>query len=90
MPYADQAETVLAAVQAWVARSKSLANLRLKEGRVLSEANRKRLANLHGALVEVANEIQDLLDSTEPPEKSAINLYVEYQRTLARLAGVTV
>ena len=64
--YADQAEAVLATVKELVARSESLADLRLKEGRTLSTANRKRLADLLKALNTVAEDIKGLLDATEP------------------------
>lgn len=66
LAFADQAETVLAAVKEWIDRTKSLADLRLKEGRVLSTANRKRLASLLEALGKMASDIKDLLEATKP------------------------
>jgi len=66
LAYADQAEMVLAAVTEWIDRTKSLADLRLKEGRVLSTANRKRLASLLEALGTMAKDIKELLEATEP------------------------
>ena len=66
--FADQAETVLAAVKEWIDRTKSLADLRLKEGRVLSTANRKRLASLLEALGKMASDINELLEATKPGE----------------------
>jgi len=88
MPYAEQGDAVLAAVRDLVGRSRSLADLRAKEGRVLSEANRKRLGNLLEALRAVETDIDELLASTAP-EKSAdvLRLYVEFQQIQARLAG---
>ena len=68
LTFADQAETVLAAVTAWIDRTKSLADLRLKEGRVLSTANRKRLASLLEALGKMASDINELLEATKPED----------------------
>lgn len=89
-PYADHAEAVLAAASGLVERSRSLADLRAKEGRTLSTANRTRLANLKESLASVLADIEELLTATEPPAKGidAMTLFVEYQRTLARLNGV--
>ncbi len=64
--YIEQAETVLATVKELVERSKSLADLRSKEGRTLSSANREKLASLLEALASVSTEISDLLSATEP------------------------
>ena len=87
--YAEQVERALAVLSAISERSRSLADLRLKEGRVLSDANRKRLASLKEALEAVGSDIADLLESTAPPEKGAnLALFAAYQRTLARLNGV--
>jgi hypothetical protein len=88
LTYADQAEHVLASVQAFIERSGSLADLRSKEGRVLSGANRARLSSLHDLLAECAKDIKELLDTTEP--EKGLALFAEYQRTLARLQGVAV
>jgi hypothetical protein len=88
LTFADQAEHVLADVQAFTERSGSLADLRSKEGRVLSAANRARLSSLHDLLAECAGDIKELLDSTEP--EKGLALFAEYQRTVARLQGVAV
>jgi len=68
LTFADQAEAVLATVTEWINRTKSLADLRLKEGRVLSTANRKRLASLLEALETMASDIKELLEATQPGE----------------------
>jgi HK97 family phage prohead protease len=91
LTYAEHAEQALAACKAFMERSQSLANLRAKEGRVLSTANRERLATLLDALSSVAKDIKELLDSTAPePAKSARaqQLYAEYLKIMARLNGV--
>lgn len=80
LAFADQAEAVLAAVTAWIDRTKSLADLRLKEGRVLSTANRKRLASLLEALGKMASDIQELLEATQPEDDEkleALNAIVD-------------
>jgi len=69
--FIDQTEMALAAIAEVKNRAGSLADLREKEGRTLSEANRKRLESLVGMLKEVADDIQSLLDETAKPEKAA-------------------
>lgn len=91
LSYTDQAEQALAAVSDLVERSKALATLRAKEGRVLSTANRNRLASLKESLAAALADIEELLASTEP-EKSfdPLALFVEYQKINARLNGVAI
>lgn len=64
--FADEAEAALAAVESFVKRSRSLADLRLKEGRVLSTANRDRLATIADALAGASGELTAILKDTEP------------------------
>lgn len=91
MPYSDQAEAVLAAVKDLGVRSRSLADLRAKEGRVLSDANRKRLAGLLESLDAASADIKGLLDATEPEKAADIAaLFCEFQRIVARQNGVLV
>jgi len=84
--YADQAEAVLAAVADMVTRTKSLADLRLKEGRVLSSANRDRMKKLLELLSGVASDLKELLDATEPVDQEklaqAVLLYTKIRREL--------
>jgi len=87
--YADQAEAVLAAVTELSERTKSLADLRLKEGRVLSTANRDRMKKLMNLLSEVAGDLKELLDSTEPKDDKAVaGLYLQYVEIQSRLREV--
>jgi len=76
LAFADQAEAVLAAVTEWIERTKSLADLRLKEGRVLSTANRKRLASLLEALGKMASDIKELLEATQPDDEKMASLTI--------------
>jgi HK97 family phage prohead protease len=86
---ADQVDTVLAAVVDLASRYKALAALRAKEGRVLSEANRKRLSSLLESLRAVESDIDELLTSTMAPEKGVDvgRLFLEFQRIKAQLMG---
>lgn len=93
-PYADHADAVLAAVEAFVERSKSLADLRAKSGRVLSDANRRRLATLRETLGSIADELDALLAETDPnrddDDGKALGqqLYLEFQKVNTHLIGV--
>ena len=86
--YADEGEAVLTAVESFIGRSKSLADLRRKEGRVLSEANRKRLTSLLESLQAVGADIAELLAATEPAPKGVDveRLYIEFQQVRSQLA----
>ena len=92
--FVEQAEAALATVQAMTTRATSLADLRAKEGRVLSEANRQRLTTLRESITTLAAELDDLLAAAEPAKATdaaeAGRLFAEYQRTVARLNGAAV
>ena len=72
MTYAEQGEAVLAAVTDLLARTKSLADLRLKEGRNLSSENRSRIQKLLESLDGVAVELKTLFHNTEPVDEKAL------------------
>jgi hypothetical protein len=61
--YSDQADTVLAAVDDLVVRSKSLADLRRKDSRELSAANKERLTTLQKSLADLQENIKTLVES---------------------------
>lgn len=87
--YIEQAETVLAAVTDLAERTKSLADLRLKEGRILSSANRSRMKRLLESLSEVAADLKELLDATEPKDdKSLLQAVLLYTKIKMQLAEV--
>lgn len=69
--YVVQAEAVLAAVNDLAERTGELAFLRLKEGRVLSTANRNRMKSLMESLSAVAADLKELLAETEPKDEKA-------------------
>jgi len=88
MALADQGDAVLAAATDLAGRLRALAALRAKEGRVLSDANRKRLAALSEALRTVLTDVDELLRSTEPEKGlDPMTLYVEFQRITNQLRG---
>lgn len=70
--YLNQAEMALAAVTGLIVRTKSLADLRRTEGRALSTTNRERMQKLLTALTEVAVELKELLEVTEPEDEKAL------------------
>ena len=74
-PFIDDADAALAAVIGLKNRAGSLADLREKEGRTLSDANRKRLADIRTVLKEISDDLQSLLDETaKEPKKSAMQM----------------
>ena len=89
MIYADQAEAVLAAVTDLADRTKSLADLRLKEGRTLSSANRTRIQEIADALVNAEADLKNLLMATEPRDDKALAqtvlLYIKIKQELSEV-----
>ncbi len=90
MTYAEQAEAVLAAVNDLADRTKSLADLRLKEGRTLSPANRTRIQEVADALVKVEANMKTLL--AEPRDDKtlaqAVLLCLKIKNELSEVIGV--
>ena len=64
----------------------------LKEGRVLSSANWERLARMLQAIKEALADIEELLESTRPPEKAMreelMRQFMRYERLRADLARI--
>lgn len=91
-PFVDHAAAVQAAVADFVARSRSLADLRRKEGRVLSAANRERLSTIAGSLTQAAQELNAILTETEPKSADVdVNkLWTAFLANEARVNGVMV
>lgn len=89
MTFADQAETVLAAVNGLVDRTKSLADLRQKDGRALSLANRERIKKLAEQLVSLRADLDTLLAEPEPPSQAEIErLFLRFQKQKNELSEV--
>jgi HK97 family phage prohead protease len=90
--YADHGSRVLADLAAFTARSRDLSDLRAKEGRVLSAANRERLQAVLDALDgldAVRSALGELLATSDPTPKRAPDLALlrlQYDHTRALLA----
>jgi hypothetical protein len=69
------------------ARLRAMADQRAKEGRVLSAANRERIASLRSALAAVMADLDALLAETEPP-KARLAREAAALAELARFYGV--
>lgn len=90
--FVTEAEHALASVQVLIDRSKSLADLRAKEGRALSAANRSKLAALLEASRLAVADLEQLLSDGDP-EKERADLeraFGDFLAVSARLAGVAV
>lgn len=93
-PYAERLALALARAEAlereikWLAdHSRIRADIRLKEGRVLSAANRERLTSLKQSLRAVLRDIEDLLSATDPDRDKAA-AQAALARSFLTLAGV--
>jgi HK97 family phage prohead protease len=87
LPFAERLELVLAEAKAVADHSRERADLRLKEGRVLSGANRERLGSLKESLAAVLTDIDELLRATDPArDESAAKAALA--RAYVTLAGV--
>lgn len=76
--FADNVESVLAAVKALVERSKSLADLRRADGRKLSKSNKERLSEVRKSLIELSGELEPLATIEPDSNKAQIQkLYIE-------------
>ncbi len=95
-PLNEHHDAVLATVRAYHSRLKALAELRAKEGRVLSGESRKRVEAALEALNSAGVALKDLLSASEPPPKATPDrtairrLYAEFERTRAYLNGVSI
>jgi hypothetical protein len=90
LPLADHSDAVLAAVDELKARMVGLRDLRMKEGRVLSDANRKRIASLKDALAAVLTDLDELLTATQPNPEKARAVLLEALRIQASINGVSL
>lgn len=67
---AEQAAAALAVATIFGDRVKALAALRAKEGRTLSETNRRRISSLLDAMKTAMSDVEELLSATEPAPKA--------------------
>jgi hypothetical protein len=100
LTYAEHFDRVLVDARALAERGHDISMLRAKAGRVLSSANRQRLATLRDRIrdssaqaADVLRDLDELLASTDPEaEKSSALMAVilEAEATRARLFGATI
>jgi len=76
--YSEQAAELLAGVSAFLERSRSLADLRAKDGRLLSDSAYK-------GLQDVSGELSELLQATEPAAKGLERERLRYEQLRERL-----
>ena len=81
LKFCDEVQAVLDAADSLVSRGKSLADLRAKEGRELSAANREKLAALAESLVKSAAGMTALLE----PSPEAKKEYLRYLKSVTRI-----
>jgi len=84
LTYDDQSEAALAAVESWIERTKSLADLRRGEGRDLSEPKKQRIEFLLKRLPELEADLKGLLDTDDGRDKAAA-VFLEFSRINARI-----
>lgn len=68
--FSERAARALADVNALTAHAREHAEMRTKEGRVLSGANRDRLSSIQSGLTEAAGSLGAILDDTDPAKDS--------------------
>ena len=71
LTYIEQSEAALAAVSDLLDRTKSLADLRAKEGRTLSKANRDRFSEIAAKMSDLDAEIKSLPAQSDPAQEKA-------------------
>jgi HK97 family phage prohead protease len=95
VPWSKQAEGLslkhegdlaLTAIDSLQTRINQLADLRVKEGRTLSSANRKRLGSLVQSMVGVVDDLSDLLAATETPQEQMLGALADVAAFQAALA----
>lgn len=84
-----EAEHALASVQAFTSRVKSLADIRAKEGRMISGTNRDRLSSLRSQMADAMAEVDKLLAESDPEAGKHRELLIaeaaRYQRQIAAI-----
>lgn len=71
LPYAEHGDWVRDAITQFVTHTKFRHDLRMKEGRVLSAANRSRLSDIAAALRTGAADLDGILSETDPERDKA-------------------
>jgi HK97 family phage prohead protease len=90
MTFADQSESVLAAVEGLITRAREINALRLMEGRVLSTANLTRLTTHADALEQACADIRGMVAGATKSENNAqamVQYLMSIEGVLARAGG---
>jgi HK97 family phage prohead protease len=91
LPLEDEHQAALAAVDGYMTRLRALHSLRAKEGRTLSDVNRKRISGAIEAMSAAIGDLKELLAATEPKSfRDTHMLRAEWERTRARLRQLGV
>lgn len=85
--FADHSESVLAAVQEFVERARSLREMRGSEGRGLSETNRARLMELADSAELYAAAVREMCRPVVPVQTEMAPAMMEIERILAGIGG---
>lgn len=89
-PLSDHAAALEGAIADFAGRLAELKERRAKAGRTFSQANTTRIETIAEAMAEAAADLKTMVKDAAPAQSSsAIALYLEYQRTMAALNGVT-
>lgn len=90
LPLSTHYDTALAAVTDVIERSKSLADLRRKEGRNLSQSNRDKIKDMQTNLKALDAELTVLLEETDIVSKSvAASVFLEFSKIKNTLQEAT-
>jgi Caudovirus prohead serine protease len=92
-PLVTHADSLEGEVQAFLDRVATLKTRRTKEGRVFSQANARRIGTIAEQLASAATDLSAMLADSDPAgdrAKAVRTLYLDSQRILAQLNGVTL
>lgn len=89
----EESDNALTAMADYLGRVRSLTDLRVKQGRTLSQANRDRLTRHRDVIAEIMADIEKLLEETdepkdEPKAASGVAEFARFQLLSARRNGV--
>ena len=76
----ELATTSLADVRSLIGRAQSLADLRVKDGRDISDANRDSLKSLSDSLAELQKECEAVIRHSEKDKKAIEAVFLAYQK----------
>lgn len=90
VPFSERAARALAEVEALIAHAREHAEMRVKEGRVLSSANRTRLAAIRDGLTDAAGGLDGILAETDPEKDQGKSSDLEAFRRREMLRDIDI